>query len=295
MNINSIFIITLLCIIVPHTYTMESKALHSKNRTDYTTVFSAGDFDRLPLECVDTIIFSNKPQAIGAIKNACKRFAELASILRVDNQPIHQFIMPDHEERLIFFERIVSMDNPEYIKKTLEYGKRKAHLHLQKLESSTVIIFDEPLIKKEYLDREYLPFLLKYAIKNNLYSSVLTLMQNGADRIDHYYQTPLEYAAQCNSDHAITAFYQHHNFEIDDSDKALKTAWDNNNQKALDALNINDDTQNYIAILKGKKEDDQRSTCLVVTFGGSMVGTLALMLYLMIESHAPNNTTYHSL
>jgi hypothetical protein len=255
MKPKNLITLTILCIIMPHAYTMELVPLEEIKKTEKTTCitnYECGYFTQLPLECIDTIIFLNTPEAMGFIKNTCKYFSLLASIVRINDEPFRQLIINDKQTRLDLFKNIVKTDNPEYIKKILEHGKREAHFYRKEAEDSIVITLDKSLIEQEYLDQEYLPFLLKDAIKQNKYHSVDTLIKNSSDTFYNNYNY-LEQAVKYDSDNAIKALLDCNAFDKEQIDDALATAYFDNKHKALELLSEKTGDYEYLDILKKQR------------------------------------------
>ena len=313
MRIKTILTLIVLCIITPHTYTMELELvpLHKTKKVNFII-----DYDcpllKLPSDLLDTIIFYNKPQAIGALKNSCKYLASLASLLRVNDQPLYQFIMPEErrekEERTAFFKRIAATDNAAYIEKIIEYGKREAHSYNR--TNSIIILLneslDEPLspdttasvskkpLEQAYIGVVYLPFLLRYAIEQNKFTSVLTLTHNGADNMYYSDDTPLEYAARCDSDDAIQALFECNTFDENHINDAVEIAWFNNKKKALELLSTKSENNRYIVTLKKDRCNFIKGLTLAVPTGIFLVCILATGVTLQVlNNYCHKNATHH--
>jgi len=281
---------------MPYTYTMEKSRelipLLEEKKTTYTPDNNC-PLLQLPNEVLDIIIFSNNPQTIGGLKNSCKRLAKLASLLRVDDQSIRQFIIPDRQTRIAFFKNIVKTNNPEYIKKIVEYGKKEAHSHREELENSTIITLDTSAIEKHYLNQNYLQLLLRYAIKQNKYHSVSTLIINGANTINGTHQTPLEYATQYDSDNAIQALFECTTLDAEEIDTALGIAWVNNKNKALALIITKTNEETLIAFKKEQCLWRTKLTCRPIVITGLITGLVYGIIFL--TTHNPcykNITTY---
>lgn len=280
---------------MPHTYTMELVPLEETEPINFI-IQDDCPFLNLPRELIDKIIFYNPPKTIGALKNSCHYLSSLASLLRIDKQHIRNFTIPE-EAQLDLFKNIVKTDNPEYIKKILGYGRKEAHFHHQETEDSTVIIpQDESLIEKAHLHQNYLPFLLQYAIEQNKYNSVHTLTTNGADTIARcYVTTPLEHAAQHDSDKAIQALLDCTTFNEEQLDEALHAAWWHNTHKALELLSKTTGNYEYLDRIKKKRCD----YCSRVTYTATMVtllltaGTIGITFQIL--RYLPHNATMHNV
>src|SRR5258706_12874898 len=105
MTIQNILTFILLCNIMPHAYTMELVSLEETEPINFIIDYDC-PFFKLPGELVDRIIFSCPPETIGVLKNSCRYLASLASLLRIKDQTVRYFTIPDEEARLDLFKSI---------------------------------------------------------------------------------------------------------------------------------------------------------------------------------------------
>jgi hypothetical protein len=284
---------------MPHAYTMENNRelipLLEEKKTTYI-IDNNCVLLKLPNEILDIIIFSNNSPTIGALKNSCKRLAELASLLKVDDQRIRQFIMPNKKARIALFKNIIKTDNPEYIKKILDYGKKEAHFHRERLENSTIIPVDTAAIEKCHLNQNYLCFLLRYAIKQNKYHSVSILINSGANTINGTTLTPLEYATDCDSDNAIQALFESIFFDREHIDKALGIAWTNDKNKALELLTTKITDEKTRASLKQEQCIwNIKLVCRPIVIMGLITGLVYGITFLVTNNPCYKNITLHCI
>ena len=149
------------------------------------------------------------------------------------------------------FKNIIKTDKLHYIEKILEYARREAHCAPYQPRRDTAIILDESVIEKEHINREYLPYLFQYAIEQNKYQSVCTLIKNGARVM--LPDWPLEYAARYDSDAAIQALFACNTFDENQINDALDVAWARNNQRALELLSTKTENNRYLRYLTDLK------------------------------------------
>lgn len=259
-----------------HTYSMElviiKKKKNESHKIDYLT--------QLPNDCLKLIIFCNKPQIIGAIKNTCRRLASLASILNADDDHIHHYI-DDETTRSLLFKRVTATDNPQYVQKLFNSCKKEAQLINKIPDDSIVVTIDNtPPQQKRYPEQaDLIKLLLQQAVEQNKYNAIYTIINECNQMQITLNKTLLHYAAEKNSDLAIQVLLDN-NFDPDaedsNEDTPLYIALQNDNKSAIAALTLN--AQNNATVHSYHCERLALCTCFACCILTIMIGVPTLLV-----------------
>jgi hypothetical protein len=283
-----ILIFITLCSTISYVHTMELVINNNENHKN-----NIGKFEPLPDECLNKIIFYNKPKTIGALKNSCKYFALHASILKA-NEHFMLHCMNNKRIRSLMFKTIIATDNAECIQKTIECCKIKP----EPLNSdSVIIIITEPTTQESLFEQAYLYELLQQAIQQNKPNATAAILDTCGNNIPSYKDgTWLHYAAKHNNDNAIKALLTKTSLITDTKNStnhtALYIAWEKNNQEAMAALTVNEDDENNIKRFNATESVNSCARCIGICVAISTLSAIAgIIIGVAVPSALANTTT----